>query len=99
MSLLKYVTRLKRMDDLIRRTATGTPHQFCTRLGIGKTILMEELKALKELGADVDYNKLKQSYYYKNNFMLKIGCLNELEKNKLKGGQNILYKNFPVRYY
>ena len=55
MSLLKYVERLKRIDDLIRRKATGTPEEFASRLGVGKTILMEELRELKQLGADVHY--------------------------------------------
>ncbi len=77
MSLLKYVERLKRMDDLIRRKATGTPEEFANRLGIGRTILMEELRELKELGAELCYCKVRHSYYYANEFILKIGCLNE----------------------
>ena len=30
MSLLKYIERLKRMDDLIRRKATGCADEFAT---------------------------------------------------------------------
>lgn len=80
MSLLKYVERLKRMDALIRRKATGTPDEFANRLGIRRTILMEELRELKELGADLCYCKVRQSYYYANEFILKIGCVNELSE-------------------
>ena len=99
MSLLKYVERLKRIDDLIRRKATGTPEEFASRLGVGKTILMEELRELKQLGADVHYCKVRQSYCYNSEFVLKIGCLSEREQNGLKGGQNYFPDFPPVRYY
>src|SRR5260221_7087738 len=95
MSLLKYIDRLKRMDDLIRRKATGTPEEFAERLGLGKTILMEELRELKELGAAVCYNRNIQSYCYENDFELKIGCLSSLEQNKVRGGQNF-FMDFPL---
>lgn len=76
------------MDDLIRRKATGTPEEFAERLGLGKTILMEELKELKELGAKVCYDRIIQSYCYENNFELRIGCINSLELDKIGGGQS-----------
>ncbi len=98
MSLLKYIYRLKQMDDLIRRKATGTPDEFAKRLGLGKTVLMEELRELKELGADVVYCRIRESYYYNNAFILKIG----IDKNELqviKGGQNYFQDLSPVRYY
>src|SRR5258708_39986835 len=90
MSLLKYIERLKRMDDLIRRKATGTPEEFAERLGVRKTILMEELRELKELGAEVCYNRIIQSYHYENDFVLKIGSMNNLEQASVRGGQNFL---------
>lgn len=98
MSLLKYVERLKRMDDLIRRKATGTPEEFARRLGLGKSVLMDELRELKELGAVVTYCKERQSYYYKEDFVLKIGSLNSSKQHQFKGGMDYLKeRNFgPV---
>jgi ribosomal protein S25 len=75
MSLLKYIERLKRMDDLIRRKATGTPDEFASRLGLGKSVLMDELRELKELGAEITYCKQRKSYYYTQDFVLQIGNL------------------------
>ena len=75
------------MDDLIRRKATGTPEEFGMRLGIGKTALMEDLKELKELGAEVMYCRTRQSYYYGNAFEVKIGHIKSKEQLKIKGGQ------------
>ncbi|HEY0743991.1 MAG TPA: hypothetical protein VGD40_21140 [Chryseosolibacter sp.] len=86
MSLLKYIERLKQMDDLIRRKATGTPEQFSRRLGLSKSVLMDELKDLKELGAEVEYCRERRSYYYENEFILKIGTLPKNHLHTLKGG-------------
>lgn len=99
MSLLKYVDRLRRMDDLIRRKATGTPEEFAKRLGIGKTVLMEELRELKSLGAEFSYCKARQSYCYDNEFVLKIGSFNKTQLQNLKGGKNYFQDYNLVRYY
>lgn len=73
MSLLKYIERFKRMDDLIRRKATGAPDEFASRLNISKSMLMYELNDLKDLGAEVDYCSTTKSYYYVRPFALIIG--------------------------
>jgi phage antirepressor YoqD-like protein len=99
MSLLKYIERVKRMDDLIRRKATGTPEEFAKRLGVGKTMLMEELRELKLLGAEFYYCKTSQSYCYENEFELKIGRLDKNQQQSLKGGQNYFQDFNPVQYY
>ncbi|MCA4893733.1 MAG: hypothetical protein ING84_01885 [Cytophagales bacterium] len=91
MSLLKYIERVKRMDDLIRRKATGAPEKFAERLGIKKTMLMEELQELRVLGAQVAYCKVRESYYYLNSFVLKIG-IDRSDQKIIKGGQAILLK-------
>ena len=98
MSLLKYIDRLKRMDDLIRRKATGTPEDFAERLGIKKTMLMEELQELKALGAEVTYCRMTGSYYYLNSFILKIG-IDKNEQEMVRGGKNYFHDFDPVRYY
>ncbi len=87
------------MDDLIRRKATGTPKEFAHRLGLGKSVLMEDLKELKELGAQITYCRDRQSYYYEQEFVLKIGTLDNGEQHKLRGGQNYFEDFHPIRYY
>lgn len=86
MSMLKYIERLKTMDDLIRRKATGTPEEFAYRLGIRKTMLMEELQELRMLGAEITYCRTRFTYYYLNAFELKIGIDRSAQK-MIVGGQ------------
>ena len=64
MSLLKYIERLKRMDDLIRRKATDTPEAFAKRLNVSPSQLYQDLKELKELGSPIEFCHTLQSYYY-----------------------------------
>lgn len=64
MSLLKYIERLKRIDDLIRRKATGNPEEFAKKLNISRSQLLQDLKELKELGAAIEYSFNSRSYYY-----------------------------------
>jgi len=74
------------MDDLIRRKATGTPEEFACRLGIKKTMLMEELQELRSLGAEITYCRIRFTYYYLNAFELKIGVDRSAQK-MIIGGQ------------
>ena len=88
MSLLKYIERLKRMDDLIRRRATGTPDEFAEKLGICKSMLMINLFELREMGALIKYDLNEQTYYYRLGCRLK--CEFEVIGNemiRLKGGK------------
>lgn len=86
MSLLKYIHRLKRMDDLIRRKATGTPEEFAAKLGLGKSVLMEELSELRELGAKIAYCRERRSYYYEQSFLVMIGKQHGQSGETIKGG-------------
>lgn len=99
MSFLKYILRLKRMDDLIRRRATGSPDEFAARLGLGKSVLMDELRELKELGAEISYCRESRTYYYEQKFILIIGPLDRSNQQELRGGQNYFEELNPFRYY
>jgi hypothetical protein len=95
MSLIKYIERLKHMDDLISRRATGPPDEFAQKLGISKSMLMINLMEMKKLGAPIKYSVVSQSYVYARSCDFRIGF--ELDKsagNARKGG----YKNNLVNF-
>jgi hypothetical protein len=74
------------MDDLIRRKATGSPDEFAEKLGLRKSVLMQELLELKELGAKVNYCRIRKSYYYEQDFVVRIETLNHQRQQQIKGG-------------
>jgi biotin operon repressor len=83
MSLLKSIERLQRIDTMIRRQATGTSDEFAKKLGISRSMLMENLREMKDLGAAICFCQHRRTYYYTSEFGLVIG---DLSKNKVKGG-------------
>lgn len=86
MSTLKYVERLQRMDQLIRMKATGTSKEFATRMGISRSVLMEALRDLKDIGCEITYCSARKSYYYTKKGKLHIGFLADEARN-IKGGK------------
>ncbi|MCG8309773.1 MAG: helix-turn-helix domain-containing protein [Cytophagales bacterium] len=82
MSIIKYLDRIKKMDDLIRRKATGTPDEFAERLDLSRSALMKYLKLLKEIKAPLEYDQYRRTYYYVFPCKLKIGCESKLLDDK-----------------
>lgn len=79
---------MKRMDDLIRRKATGCACDFASKLGVSQSQLYEDIKEMKELGAPIVYCTTRKSYIYNGEakliFTFKTGGL-----DGMKGGKNI----------
>ena len=72
MSLTKYIERLRRMDSLITMMSTGSPEEFAEKLGIRRSTLFQSLQEMREMGVDIKYSCLRQSYYYADNRRIKI---------------------------
>ncbi len=70
MTLLEHLRISKRLNDLIRRKATGTPAQLAHRLGISRATLYRFIRDFKELGAPIKYCTTRQTYYYETFFEL-----------------------------
>lgn len=73
MSLTKYINRIDQIDQLIRMKATGNPENFAEKLRLSKSMLMENLKELKELGAPIAYCSYRCTYYYISECKFKFG--------------------------
>jgi predicted DNA-binding transcriptional regulator YafY len=64
MSLTKYIRRIMRINALICQKATGTPEEFASKLGIHRSTLFQSLQEMREMGVDIRYSDVQQSYYY-----------------------------------
>ncbi|MDN5217420.1 hypothetical protein QQ020_35425 [Fulvivirgaceae bacterium BMA12] len=59
------ISRLKRIDRLVRLRATGTPRELAFRLGISASTLYEYLDTMKRVfGAPIRYSNSRRSYVY-----------------------------------
>jgi DNA-binding transcriptional regulator GbsR (MarR family) len=65
--------------------ATGTPDEFAEKLGIHRSSLFESLQEMREIGVDIKYSFIRQSYYYGDNRRIKIMLENTFpEKSETK---------------
>lgn len=70
MTFREQLCLIKRIHSLIQRKGTGSPLDLAKRLSISRASVHRYLNELKNLGADIVYCKLRQSYYYKEPFDL-----------------------------
>ena len=58
--------RLRYLDELIDREATGDHETLAARLGIGKSTLYRHLARMRAAGGSIDYCPQRQTYYYRD---------------------------------
>lgn len=58
--------QLERLDGLIRRRATGNPKELAHRMGMCVRSLTNLMDDLKCMGAEIRYDRNRESYYYGN---------------------------------
>ena len=82
MSFLDNLDRIQRLHALIRRKATGAPHQLAHRLDVSRATVYRYLEELKALGAPLAYCRLRQTYYYENDFDLVFQVISKNETTR-----------------
>jgi len=73
MDFEKAKQKIEWADQLIRQGKTGNSKEFATKLGICRTTFFELLGYMKELGADLYYDRELYTYLYREDRDLKIG--------------------------
>lgn len=63
---------LKRMDALIRRRGTGKPEDFAQRVDVSRATLYRYMEQLKDRGAQIEWDPERASYYYEDEFDLRL---------------------------
>jgi hypothetical protein len=80
MKIFELKLRLERFNDLIKREATGDCDVFAEKMKLKKIQLYEMINEFKDYGADIKYNRERQTYYYANDFVVKIEIYLEVRK-------------------
>jgi hypothetical protein len=90
MQLFETIDRAKRMHSLIKREATGDPQRFADRLHLCRRQFFNVLSELKDLGAEIRYDRNRCTYFYTNDFdfqvIINLSPLNEKESKQVFGG-------------
>ncbi|NLR78251.1 hypothetical protein [Chitinophaga eiseniae] len=64
MAILKHINRLKYMDFMIKRRATGDLDSFARKNGLCKRAMTGVIGEMKELGFPIKYDRARNTYYY-----------------------------------
>lgn len=72
MQWLESIERMQTLHYLIKNECSGTPYELALRLGFSRRQLYNVLGEIKNMGADIGYNKIKGTYYYKNGFDIEL---------------------------
>ncbi|MBT9484244.1 hypothetical protein [Sediminibacterium sp.] len=67
MSIIKYLKRIRYIDFLIRRKATGNIASLAKKLSLSKRSTFLYLSEMKELGFPIQYGNDCDCYYYNEN--------------------------------
>lgn len=100
MSLTKHILKLRVMDDLIRRRSTGNQHTFCKKVSMSRSLLNNYLSEMKSLGFPIEFDRKKNSYFYKEEGKL-VNCLFEKkisdhDCSSIKGGVSYISVISPI---
>ncbi len=94
MSVVKFIRRIERVNDLIKRRATGNPAEFAQKLHLSESRLYEILKELKTLGLPIAFSHADNSYCYDGSggieVKIKGKTLQEKEMENTKGGTGFI---------
>ena len=94
MSLRTYLTRIRRLDAMIRRKSTGPPEELADKLDISERWLYKFLRELKEeFDCPISYDSYRRSYVYEEKGQIMVGFKNIPNDQKRKMGGGFLKKN------
>lgn len=80
MEFIKISNYLAHLNTLIKQECTGTASEFAIKLGVSERTLRGHLQQLRELNADIIYDRYKKTYKYASNGNIKFGYQSEQER-------------------
>jgi len=66
MRVIDKLYQIERIDNLIRRKATGSPKDLASRLGVSERTIYDCIDLMKSMDAPIYYCRHSQSYCYDN---------------------------------
>lgn len=102
MFIIDDLKRIHKIHKLIKGQQTGSPEDLASLICISRRELYYIIEMLKNMGAEINYSRAKQSFCYTNAFdmdlSLCVSYIGEDEMNLLDGG-TILWKTDLCRFF
>ncbi|WP_299534248.1 HTH domain-containing protein [Ulvibacterium sp.] len=72
MKTIKNLQRLQKTHELIKCECTGTPSELAKNLSISERSVYNLIEQLRDLNASIFYDRGRKTYYYHEDFQLKV---------------------------
>lgn len=102
MSLARYLQKLRFIDHLICRKATGTQKALASKVGVSASTLNEYLGEMRDMGFPIRYCHKRRTYFYEKEGRMVDSLFSEdttrEELKKATGGwsNSFTQKNHPI---
>lgn len=80
--VIDYLERIKRLYNMIRLEHTGNMTDIAAKMHTSRRTIYNYLVELKALGADIRFDRIRNTYYFDNDFVLYATFSVKLESNK-----------------
>lgn len=95
MKLLESLERIDRIDNLIRRKATGSPKSLAQKLEVSERSIHRLIEMMKNMGAPIYYCISRQCYCYEEKVEFRFGFyLSGSQPEELFGGMGDSFELF-----
>ncbi len=85
MNFTKQINLIKRVDQLVRLQATGTPEELACKLEVSKSKLYRIINMMKDFNAPIEYNPTLETFTYKKEVRFSIGFYASQHQNVKAG--------------
>ncbi len=75
MDIINKLLLMQRIDELIRRKATGSPDSLSRKLNISRRNVFNIIKTMKHLEAPIVFCRMRNSYCYEREGALSFGFI------------------------
>ena len=86
MRTLRQWERIKLVHRLIELKNTGSPELLSKRIQVSKRYLFSTLDQIREMGAEIEFSRKRNTYFYTNNFKLFIKASVKVKVNGVERG-------------
>jgi hypothetical protein len=100
MKNIKILERLQQLHNLITNEITGSPKIIANKLQVSERSVHLLLENLKDFNAEISYSRSRKTYYYNNDFELKVSIsvsvITDNELTQIFGGSYFLRTNLHI---
>ena len=90
MKTIRSLERLQQLHKLIEKERTGSPKELARKMNISERLVYLLLEYLRDYSAQISYDRMRQTYYYLEDFQLDIqisvAVINNDERTEIFGG-------------